>query len=117
MTNQDINLSPEIEEQNKAKDKTMFNQFALGTLVGSFITGSAAAVGIYLTNSIPNLSNVQSGYIAPSQLRVRTADLDKNGELETIMQVDGKDYLLREVNGRPLLSPYTVEPAKIVPQN
>jgi hypothetical protein len=64
-------------------------------------------------NSIPNVIKVQTGYIAPSQLEVRVADLDKNGELETILQIGDKPYALREVDGKPVLSEYEIPQKKL----
>mgnify|MGYP001248068860 CR=1 FL=1 len=59
--------------------------------------------------SIPKIEHVQDGYIAPSRIgRVGFSDLDKNGEPETRVIIDDKSYLLREVDGKPVLSGYRV---------
>ena len=58
---------------------------------------------------IPNVTQVQEGFIAPSKLEIELQDLDHNGEKETIMKIAGEDYLLRDVNGTPTLSKYKIE--------
>ena len=59
---------------------------------------------------------VQQGYIAPSKLEIELKDLDGNGKPETIMKIGDKPYLLREVDGKPVLSAYEVIPAEVVPK-
>lgn len=66
---------------------------------------------------LPNVENVQQGYIAPSRLEVKVQDLDRNGELETVLHVDKIPYLLRELEGKPVLSAYEVKPAEIIPKD
>jgi len=62
------------------------------------------------------ISEIQSGYIAPSRLEIKCRDLDGNGEPETIMKIGDQSYLLREVNGKPVLSAYEIKPAEVVPK-
>lgn len=65
--------------------------------------------------TIPNQSKVQQGYIAPSKLEIECKDLDGNGELETIIRISDKPYLLRTVNGKPVISRYEIKPAQSIP--
>lgn len=83
-----------------------FGGLALGLLVSGTIRHSTA-------NKIPTTDNVQQGYIAPSELEIECKDLDGNGEPETIMTIGDKPYLLREVDGKPVLSAYEIKPAEI----
>ena len=73
--------------------------------------------GMYLYSisdrAIPNEKGVRQGYIAPSELEIYCQDLDKDGEKETIMTIRDKPYLLREINGKPVLSAYGIKPAEI----
>jgi len=87
-----------------------FMGFGLGVALG-------VSLGISSINKIPNNSVVQNGFIAPSRLEITCTDLDRNGELETVMNIEGKSYLLREVDGKPVLSDYFVEDPKIVYNN
>ena len=86
------------------------SDIALGILVGSI----CAIFGTYLThrndNLIPKTEQVQQGYIAPSKLEIKCKDLDENGEPETILRIGDKSYLLREVDGKPVISAYEIKP-------
>jgi len=53
-------------------------------------------------------SRIQSGYVNPRHTEVESKDLDGDGKLETVLRIDDKPYLLKDVNGRPRLSPYAV---------
>ncbi|MFC1682413.1 hypothetical protein ACFL0X_02260 [Nanoarchaeota archaeon] len=75
-----------------------------------------AILHLYSPDTIPRARQVQQGYIAPNSLEIECEDLDGNGELETIMRIDDKPYLLRKVDGKPVLSPYRIRPAEIVPE-
>ena len=81
--------------------------YVLGIGVGFF------GAGYFTANEIPKTEQVQQGYIAPSKLEIECKDLDGNGEPETIMNIGDKPYLLREVNGKPVLSAYEIRPAEI----
>ncbi|MEM4260264.1 MAG: hypothetical protein QXG00_03435 [Candidatus Woesearchaeota archaeon] len=72
-----------------------------------------AALTLFYKKTIPEINKVQQGYIAPSKLEIKCKDLDGNGEPETIMKIGDKPYLLREVDGKPVLSPYEIKPAEI----
>ena len=63
---------------------------------------------------IPLYTQVQQGYIAPSKLEIQCIDVDGNGELETIMKINNKSYFLKEIEGKPVLLSYIIEPAKII---
>ena len=81
---------------------------------GTILCTAVYAIGGYsigkdVGNKIPEVEKVQQGYIAPNKLEVECKDLDGNGELETIMKVGDKSYLLKDVNGTPVLSEYKVQ--------
>lgn len=86
----------------------------LGCLVTEIVALAALAAGgwfMYSTaNTIPSANKVQQGYIAPSKLEVQCTDLDGNGEPETVLKIGGVPYLLREVDGKPVLSLYEITP-------
>jgi len=86
----------------------------------SYLLGvvTATILSIHMDNwlgpkEIPSGDKVQEGFIAPGKLEIKCKDLDKDGEPETIMKIGNQQYLLREVDGKPVLSLYDVEPAKI----
>lgn len=76
---------------------------------------SFATLGLFATFLLPtylinrdysHFPKVQQGYVAPSKLEIDVRDLDGNGELETTMKYNDKQYLLREVNGKPFVTEY-----------
>ena len=69
------------------------------------------------SKQIPKVEQVQQGCIAPSKLEIECKDLDGNGEPETIMKIGNKPYLLREVDGKPVISAYEIRPAEVVPKS
>ena len=81
----------------------------LGIIVGF---GIANSMKYYAVNKIPNCE-VQQGYVAPSRLEIKCEDLDKNGKPETMMKIDDQHYLLREIDGNPVLSAYEIKSNKI----
>ena len=98
----------------------MKGYYVVGILSGVALTMMATAIvdgatGAY-SRRIPRIEQVQQGYIAPSKLEIECEDLDGNGELETIMKVGDKSYLLREVDGKPVISAYEIKPVEIVPK-
>ncbi|MDD5650753.1 MAG: hypothetical protein PHF86_10135 [Candidatus Nanoarchaeia archaeon] len=93
---------------------------AIMLYIGAFSFGVGLSDNVlpylgYSTKVIPKVEQVQKGYIAPSKLEIFCKDLDGNGEQETLIKIEGKDYLLREINGKPTLSSYKVNPAEIIP--
>ena len=94
--------------------------FALGTMFGMFSILGAMCYSTYDSNkTLKQTRNipVQEGFIHPNRLEIQLKDLDKNGLPETILKVDKEFYLLREIKGKPVLSLYHIEPAKIIPEN
>ena len=86
-----------------------------GFLLGISIMGTAMMTYIGSFNSIPKTDNVQSGFVVPSKLEILLEDNDHNGEDETIMQYDGKKYLLTvDDQGKPKVQTYQVKPAEII---
>ena len=93
----------------------------MSKVISSLIVGISLCLGViggmYLYSvsdrATSKIKQVQQGYIAPSRLEIQCKDLDRNGELETIMNIDDKPYLLREVDGKPVLSAYEIKPAEI----
>ena len=101
------------------KDKIKKYQacFGLGFATAAFLF---IGVGIYSTGtkeSVKSAIEVDQGFIAPNRLEIQLKDLDGNGLPETILKVDEDQYLVREIDGRPILSRYVVEPAKIISEN
>lgn len=68
----------------------------------------------YSDRVIPSQEQVQQGYVAPSKLEIQCKDLDGNGEDEVIMRIGDKPYLLREVDGKPMISAYEIKPAEVL---
>lgn len=60
------------------------------------------------TNAIPDQEVVEEGYIAPNRVEVLCYDHDSMGLPETEVRIDGRPFLLREVDGDPVLSKFTI---------
>lgn len=86
-----------------------FGAGVLAALVGNYVSGWSP----FVEHRIPQVEQVQEGFIAPSKLEVKCRDLDKNGESETYVQIGEIPYALRMVDGKPVLSKYEVRPAEI----
>jgi len=105
-------------QENKMAEKSLAYRIAIPVM--SFLIGYCGMETVqrkFMDNRIPNTEQVQQGYIAPSKLEVECKDLDGNGEPETIMRIGDKPYLLREVDGKPVLSAYEIKPAEVVPKS
>jgi hypothetical protein len=58
-----------------------------------------------------NPTKIQEDYVVPSKLEIGLEDLDKNGEKETIMNYDGKNYLFKvDEKGKPYVQLYGIVP-------
>jgi hypothetical protein len=83
----------------------------LSTGLMLFLWGGATYLNILNSDrQIPRTKQVQEGYIAPKNIEIHCKDLDGNGEPETIMKINNQNYLLREINGQPVLSMYKIKP-------
>ncbi|MEK6863593.1 MAG: hypothetical protein AABW53_02755 [Nanoarchaeota archaeon] len=97
--------------------KSYFIGLGAGLVLGATVALNAiTCYEIGSSRQIPRQEYVQQGYIAPSKLEIECKDLDGNGELESIMKIGDKPYLLREVDGKPVLSAYEIKPAEVVPK-
>ena len=85
------------------KEKPILSIYKLAK--SAVIYGVAGGLIINLlmpSNKIPATSEVQQGFVIPSKLEIKLQDLDKNGQKETIMQYDRKNYLLiLDEQGKP----------------
>lgn len=99
----------------KEETKRMINYglVALEALSTGF-TGTSIYYEYFSNRYIPDNTKVEQGYIAPSKIEIKCEDLNKDGKLETIMKIGNEKFLLREANGKPTLSTYTVKPSEIV---
>ena len=70
------------------------NPFQFVGIAALAIIGSYALIpsGSY-DHRIPSVEKVQQGYVAPSEIEIFCEDLDRNGELETIMKIGDTSYL------------------------
>src|SRR3989344_5318827 len=94
------------QTENKTSRLDKWNYF----FTGAALTGLAhMTINHYSGRIIPSTAQVQEGSIAPSRLEIKCQDIDKNNVPETILQIDDKRYLLREVDGKPVLSTYEVK--------
>jgi len=79
-------------------------------LVGFF--GSETFQRTFMDNRIPDVSQVQEGYIVPNDIEIKCEDLDGNDQQETIIVIGGKPYLLMEVDREPVISAYEINVTK-----
>ena len=98
-----------MTEQNARRN------IGIGFLVG-FLAGAFTSVGVVHSRIIPSIQQVQQGYIVPRDIKISCRDLDGNGELETLMKVEDREYLLRNVDGKPVISTYDFKPAEVIPK-
>ena len=94
---------------NKLSLKLILGAIEITTIGVSYIVGITC--GTYIEKKsdpkyIPDITKVQRGYIPPSDISIKCEDLDGNGKLETIMKIDDKLYLLKEVSEKPVLEEY-----------
>jgi hemin uptake protein HemP len=89
------------------------------TLAGMILVGYAGKSSIKEYRSIcqkvlaPVVSEVRGQQIKPSELEIRIADLDEDGKSETIIKVQGQEYLMRtDSQGKTQLLKYKVETTK-----
>ncbi len=91
------------------------------------IAGGVGAVAGYLAgmallghnpfNYIPLEKRVEEGYAKPSKIEIKLEDLDKDGQNETLLDYNGKSYLLMlDKNGTPVIQSYEVTPQQVVPK-
>ena len=90
------------------KDKLIptFVILGLGAVVGSLGFETLR----FRSNYIPNVRDVQSGYVSPLDIKVRCEDLDKSDGKsfpETYVDIGGKSYILRyDSENKPTLMEY-----------
>lgn len=111
-------------ENRKMKDEdfAFFGTFGLCVIAPMFLAG--AILYDYYSRDKKFLiqtpiEKVQRGYVVPSKLEIELQDLDRNGEPETIVRYNGKNYLFTlDEQGNPRVQPYTIEvkPVESVPQ-
>lgn len=96
------------------------NTFILGALIGVLVIGFDYGLtywkGYQPYNRIPTDRKIEVGYTNPSRLEIKLEDLNKNGFNETLLNYDEKSYLLREVDGKPVILDYEIKPVEIVPE-
>lgn len=76
----------------------------IGTLIGY-------GYGRNSGNRIRDVENVQSGYVTPKDIRVESRDLNGDGQLETLIKIKEKSYLLLEREGKPAVLEYNIVPS------
>lgn len=66
--------------------------------------------GMYIWRDTTKLEkNIQTGFAVPSRLEIKLEDRDNNGKKETILKYGGKPYLLKEVDGKPIIKEYEIK--------
>jgi hypothetical protein len=112
-----IKMTDEQTDKDKGANRGIITGSLVGALTFAMVSlGLRCATGSQIADRsrvIPCIEQVQQGYIAPSKLEIQCKDLDGNGKPETIMKIGDKSYLLREVNGKPVISAYTIKSAEI----
>ena len=101
------------------KEEKQLKAFGEGILAGVLVVSSAILVANYIGSttdlSVPKTQRVESGYVIPSKLEIDCQDLDGNGTPETILKYEGKTYLFMYLGQQPLITPYEVRPAQVIP--
>ncbi len=66
-------------------------------------------LGYQPTNFIPRDIKIETGFVEPSKLEIKLRDIDKNGRNETLIEYDGKSYLLKlDEQGNPKVQAYEI---------
>ena len=108
----DKKMTEESEEIINARRTSKVVAIVLGG-IGGILTNE---VFIIRSNYIPRTDKAANGYAIPSRLEIQLRDLDGDGMKETILNYDGKSYLLRlDANGKPVISSYETRPSQVVP--
>ena len=116
------NLTDRINEETKKigekiKGSGLFDYIQIRKSAWIFACLSSLPGTMYLAhkadidNLIPNESNIQSGYVVPSEIKIETTDMDKDGRKEVTIKYKGKDYLFMLENGKPTAKEYTLKSA------
>ena len=90
----------------------------LGSIAGLVLYGCVYAVCAAMKPVVPE---VEPGYALPSKAKIETRDLRKDNHRQTVIQYDGKSYLLKaDPDGQLYAVPFKIEKqegltAKIVP--
>jgi hypothetical protein len=94
-----------------------------GFFVGMVYHGMSKAIkeydGIAQTVLAPAVTEVRGQQTKPGDLEIRIEDLDKDGQRETIIKVQGQEYLMRiDAEGKTQLLKYRIEkkPSAYVPE-
>lgn len=56
-------------------------------------SGMSIALGSAIYGVHPHKTVTEFNYVVPSKIEIMTKDLNKDGDVETILKYDGKDYL------------------------
>jgi hypothetical protein len=96
-----------------------YSKSELKGLVACFMVIGLAIPSIFYMAGGGTKTNVQEGYVNPRNLEIKTEDLDKDGNKETILEYGNKSYLFRvDENEKPYISEFKIEPSispKVVP--
>ncbi|MBR9704715.1 hypothetical protein GOV12_04840 [Candidatus Pacearchaeota archaeon] len=79
---------------------TAVSTLAIGVIVASYTTGYI--MGRNSGNTIPDVSQVQKGFIAPSDLEIDVMSFDNKKPI-TVMRAYGELYGVKFEDGRPVL--------------
>lgn len=90
-----------------------FTRFWIG-----YVFGALTLLPQALSERVPDIKQVQQGYIAPSKLEIECEDIDKSdgkGLPETYIKIDGTSYVLRyDSLGNPVISRYKIKQLEII---
>lgn len=66
---------------------------------------------------MPRDRKIEEGYAKPSGLEIKLKDLNGDGKNETLLNYEGKSYLLKvDKDGTPVIQPYEIVPPQVVPK-
>jgi hypothetical protein len=84
--------------------------------IAAICVGAAATIALYSgPNTIPSDASVDPGYAIPAKMKIEVKDLRNDKGKETVLEYDGRSYLLKvDQDGQPYAVPYKVE-TKILP--
>lgn len=105
------------------KDSTFWSIFGSGIFLAPVTIVCALNLGIMTyrfcdANKIPYVepTKVEPNYVQPNELEIKCKDLNGNGLKETLLMYKGKQYLLVDENGKPIIKNYTIKSVEIIPE-
>ncbi len=85
------------------------NYFGLGVSVGFLASAGLIASLLYGRVVLIGPSKIEEGFIDPKKLEFKLEDFNYNRYAEPIVRLEGVNYMLKWVDGKPVFQEYEVK--------